>query len=275
MKHKGFTVVELIIVIVVIGILAGISVVGYGTWRERTAKTEVISDLKNAALAMNNYQNFNNNYPISGMPEGYKASPGVNIQRVGNQSTYCIAGVSRSYPSIKYFVNSNTKNQAPQVGDCSISCEATVCDIIVKEDISTLYPLIRQAAVLQSKNPNSLSETSLSTLPYKLRGYAYNQSAISSGSDYGTAFMYCASSDWTTGTAVWRNDLVVIGRSKSGKNFAKTSAGSAPTEFVTQINSLTSCTDIFIPSGNPNVVTGTKASSDRNGWRSFVTNVQE
>jgi prepilin-type N-terminal cleavage/methylation domain-containing protein len=120
MKHKGFTVVELIIVIVVIGILAGITVVGYGAWRDRAAKTEVTSDLRNAALAMNNYRNFNNAYPTSLTQTGFKESPNVTVTQVsGDASSFCINARSRVKTSIVYYVNSTNQIQ-PVPGTCTL-----------------------------------------------------------------------------------------------------------------------------------------------------------
>lgn len=120
MKHKGFTVVELIIVIVVIGILAGISVVGYGAWRDRAAKTEVSSDLRNAALAMNNYRNFNNAYPTSLDQAAFKESPNVAVTYAsGDASSFCINGKSRVKTTVVYYINSTNQTQ-PIAGTCTL-----------------------------------------------------------------------------------------------------------------------------------------------------------
>ena len=55
MKHKhsfGFTIVELLIVIVVIGILAAITVVAYNGIQERTKITSATSDMRNLYQAI-------------------------------------------------------------------------------------------------------------------------------------------------------------------------------------------------------------------------------
>ncbi len=60
---NGFSITELIVVIVVIGILASISVVGYTGWRKSTTENQLKSELIMAAAAMENYRNFNGEYP--------------------------------------------------------------------------------------------------------------------------------------------------------------------------------------------------------------------
>lgn len=54
----GFTIVELVVVIVVMGILATITVASYGNWRERTVTNQIKSDLNGVATAMENVRNF-------------------------------------------------------------------------------------------------------------------------------------------------------------------------------------------------------------------------
>lgn len=46
MKQKGFTIVEMIIVVVVIGILVSISVVGYGGTRKQSRETKIDADIR-------------------------------------------------------------------------------------------------------------------------------------------------------------------------------------------------------------------------------------
>lgn len=62
---RGFTIVELIVVIAVMGILAGITVVGYNGWRERASRDAVLSDIAQASNAMKSQLNFTNSYPAT------------------------------------------------------------------------------------------------------------------------------------------------------------------------------------------------------------------
>lgn len=61
----GFTIVELLVVIVVIGILAAISVVSYSGIAQKARETALISDLTNAKTTLQMYQVENGSYPTS------------------------------------------------------------------------------------------------------------------------------------------------------------------------------------------------------------------
>lgn len=72
-QRRGFTVVELLIVIVIIASLALLTVFAFGSWRERTARTELQQELSTVSASLNNYRNFNNGYP--GVAGGAPVSP--------------------------------------------------------------------------------------------------------------------------------------------------------------------------------------------------------
>lgn len=61
--QTGFTIVELLIVIVVIGILASITVVAYNGFQNRAYDTTVRSDLKNTATSLELYRIQHDVYP--------------------------------------------------------------------------------------------------------------------------------------------------------------------------------------------------------------------
>lgn len=65
MKQKGFTIVELLIVIVVIGILAAITIVAFNGIQSRANDTSVQSDLKNIGNLVEQYYAINGSYPSS------------------------------------------------------------------------------------------------------------------------------------------------------------------------------------------------------------------
>lgn len=117
-NQKGFTVVELIVVVVIIVILASVTVFAFGTWRSRTARTEVQNELLQSAAAIQNYKAFNNNLPATQAAFNVVYSPGnavtlTYIKRVDN--TYCLNGVSTKDAAVRFNIDSrnNTSQVAP------------------------------------------------------------------------------------------------------------------------------------------------------------------
>lgn len=115
----GFTLAELIIVIAVIGILATMSVVNYGSWRKSTLADQVKSDLNGAVSAMENARAFNNAYPVA-LPTTMVASNGVSLSGGSiDGKSYCVDGVSVTNPTITYYVDSTSGDQGAQQGTCA------------------------------------------------------------------------------------------------------------------------------------------------------------
>lgn len=67
-KKSGFTIVELLIVIVVIGILAAITIVAYNGVQQRARDTQRISDIKTIQKGLMAYKALNSVYPASSAP---------------------------------------------------------------------------------------------------------------------------------------------------------------------------------------------------------------
>lgn len=63
LRTRGFTIVELLIVVVVIAILAAITLVAYNGIRERATSTSMASDLSNNSRQLEIFQLENNRYP--------------------------------------------------------------------------------------------------------------------------------------------------------------------------------------------------------------------
>lgn len=65
-KQTGFTIVELLIVIVVIGILAAITIVAYNGIQDRAANARVQNDIANVRRIVETYNAENGSYPSTG-----------------------------------------------------------------------------------------------------------------------------------------------------------------------------------------------------------------
>ncbi|RYF27587.1 MAG: type II secretion system protein [Chloroflexi bacterium] len=85
-KNTGFTIVELLIVIVVIGILAAITIVAFNGIQQRARNTQVITGVNAYVKALKQYQAINSEYPPQAgcMGAGYPS----NQCWVGSQGNY-------------------------------------------------------------------------------------------------------------------------------------------------------------------------------------------
>lgn len=122
-KQSGFTIVELLIVIVVIGILAAITIVAYNGITQQAVIASVSSDLKGAAKQLAIDQTLNSAYPTTvaaaNNGAGLKASPGTTYQyavnNTANPQIFCLIATSSS--STSYFI---TSGGAPTAGNCTV-----------------------------------------------------------------------------------------------------------------------------------------------------------
>lgn len=118
--RSGFTIVELMVVVAVIGLLVTIVVFALGDWRERTAKTEVQASLSQLASALKDYSNFNDTYPVppstTYTDTSYNQSDTVTITYTATATTYCAQGTSTSVASVVYKISHD--NQTPTAGSC-------------------------------------------------------------------------------------------------------------------------------------------------------------
>ncbi len=114
-SRRGFTIVELLIVIVVIGILAAIVIVAYNGITQRAHVAALQSDLSGAASQLEIDNVSNGAYPADLSSAGLKASPGTTYQYVytSSSNSYCLTGTNSN---VVYMVSA--ANPTPTVGVC-------------------------------------------------------------------------------------------------------------------------------------------------------------
>lgn len=95
---RGFTIVELLIVIVIIGILAAITIVAYNGIQQRAKESALKSDLANVAKKMAVDSALNGSYALTAAAvdggKGLPSSTGTSYQFQSTGSTYCITGTN-------------------------------------------------------------------------------------------------------------------------------------------------------------------------------------
>ena len=112
-KRQGFTIVELLVVIVVIAVLAAITIVAFNGIQKRAQTSSVSSSLSNATKKIKLYQVDNGNYP-SALADAGVTDGATTYQYSGTATTYCITGTQGS---TSLFV-SDTQS-TPTAGGCA------------------------------------------------------------------------------------------------------------------------------------------------------------
>lgn len=112
---SGFTIIELSVVIIVIGILAAISLVAYNGSQQRAAAAQSQSDLHTSASQLESYRNFNTGYPIdeasARAAQALSSSSGVTLSYTYIPATkdYCLSATSSRSGVSVYNISSLTE----------------------------------------------------------------------------------------------------------------------------------------------------------------------
>lgn len=118
---RGFTIIEVVMVVAVIGVLASLTVIGWRSWQQTTTKNQVQTDIKQAAIAMESAKNFTESGYPTALPSSFSAKSGVTVSYVGGNGTaFCIQAQSTKDTSVNYYIDSS-QSKEPQVGTCSSS----------------------------------------------------------------------------------------------------------------------------------------------------------
>ncbi|MFC1838806.1 type IV pilin protein [Thermodesulfobacteriota bacterium] len=101
-NEKGFTLIELMIVIAIIGILAAIAIPQFSAYRTRSYNSAAQSDVRNIATAQEAYYVDNSTYAadvsgsLAGATYGYMQSGNVNTSAGAGSTGYTITGFHSS-----------------------------------------------------------------------------------------------------------------------------------------------------------------------------------
>ena len=99
-NEKGFTLIELMIVIAIIGILAAIAIPQFSAYRTRSYNSAAQADLRNSATAQEAYYVDNQSYADAATDltgsYGLTTSQNVDLTAQGTASTYTISAYHSS-----------------------------------------------------------------------------------------------------------------------------------------------------------------------------------
>ena len=110
LKRRGFTIVELLIVIVVIGILAAITIVAYNGIQERGNNAKRRSDLAAMAKSLELYYVDNGRYPAAlgpAAPTMCLSTPGWNCWGAGSTNRLVSTQYASTIPQDPQFVDND------------------------------------------------------------------------------------------------------------------------------------------------------------------------
>ena len=156
-RKNAFTIVELVVVIVVIGILSTITILGYGSWQKSIKETQIKSELAGAKTAMENWRSFNGRYPDNIEDTGYKPnSSGVEVTggSTDNGETFIIEAKIVGVP--RYIINNSSSIPSLASNVAQVSAGETHTCAIAFDAKAYCWGANTQGQLGNGNNTNSL-----------------------------------------------------------------------------------------------------------------------
>lgn len=165
-RKQGFTIVELLIVIVVIAILAVISVVAYNGIQQHALSSAMQSELKSATTQLELDKVSRGNYPASlsevNDSRGITPSAGTRFEYDSDGSTYCLSATSVRSTVLAYHVSSQNGNPVEGV------CDGHPGPDIGGDPPTVSVPVVTSAGTAMYASPsssNSITVTTTASIP--------------------------------------------------------------------------------------------------------------
>jgi prepilin-type N-terminal cleavage/methylation domain-containing protein len=121
MSTRGFTIVELLIVIVVIGILAAISIVAFNGVQKSAAETALRSELaqNEKGFELERTTNTGGTYNPQDSDYRYRETPTALIEySYGTSESYCMNATSKHNTNITYYMSRDQQGSSIHEGTC-------------------------------------------------------------------------------------------------------------------------------------------------------------
>jgi len=194
-QSKAFTIVELLVVIVVIGILAAISIVSYTGIQNRARATVAQNDLRQAATQLELHNVTTGSYPqnLSDTDEnrGVPASNGTTYQyRYNADGTYCLTATNGAQT---YSIEST--NPTPKQGACAghgAGGNPAITNLVINPRPSTSYWFASSTSAGQVTFPTVNGTTVARSTKVGTAAYALYSNRTSSVSTAQTGDTYTA-----------------------------------------------------------------------------------
>ena len=192
-RTPGFTIVELLIVIVVIALLAAITVVAFNGVQQRARASAVSSSLATSKKKLELYKAENGTYPLTGNLTAAGVNDGdTSFQYTSNGTTFCVTGTNGT---ISYRV---TETTGPTSGGCAGHGQGGVAAIKNlaldprASGSSWLSPIVPN--VTRSMNVSWNGKTNWSRFVWNGTGFTtvrmmLNLSDLTNGQSYTTSFL--------------------------------------------------------------------------------------
>ncbi|MFZ1301959.1 MAG: prepilin-type N-terminal cleavage/methylation domain-containing protein [Candidatus Microsaccharimonas sp.] len=164
-SRGGFTIVELLIVVVVIAILATITIISFNGIRQRAAIAATRTDAASSAKSLENQK-------VTSTSESYTGAILQYLSVDNNQTTikykygdklgFCMEAVNKNDPTITYYITSKDGISNSQAGTCptpasaaTTTCVAGKVVVVVNQTNDTTYDVIMNNTSIYGQNTST------------------------------------------------------------------------------------------------------------------------